>query len=125
MNPVIEQLEDFVKTVGYIGTKWLEDDLMRVYVRKGRHMCGKKMKLTLDIANVTVFEEGKGTFSRFIAKAHELNPWDATYVECVQNERLASWLFRNGWSVVEQGGIPESFYLLKKPEQEYELSGMI
>jgi hypothetical protein len=112
---VLEQLAEFVADAeGKLAqSKWLEDNKMRVYVRRGFHNLDGKPRICLDIANVTVFEEQQGTWTEFAAKAHEMNPWDCTFVECVHNEHLASWLLRSGFTPTEA---MESFYLPKNME---------
>jgi len=111
---VLEQLKEFLVISGsrLTANRWLFDDKMRVYVRKGRRrLDGKELKTTLDIATVDVYEQSQGTFRNFLAEAHELNPWDATYAECVVNPRLAMFFVNKGWVPVNGG---ESFYFLKE-----------
>lgn len=93
-------------------SQWLGDDEMKVYVRKGRHMVDGKMRITLDIAAVEVYEQSQGTFKNFLQRAHETHPWDGTYAECVHNPRLAVFFIRDGWLPINMG---ESFYLPKTP----------
>jgi len=114
-DDLINQLAHFIqrsreKTTG--SREWLVTEQMRVYVRKATHMLGKRMGITLDIAAVEVEEEyqRKGYWSQFIRKAHKMNPWDATYMECVHSDILLHWCHRHGWERVNE----ESFYLLKK-----------
>src|SRR5215831_2044609 len=107
-----EMLADWMRRVGdrkYMTNEWLEADDMKVYVRRGYHQCG----FCLDVASVEVYDKGEGTFTRFLEAAHAMNPWDATFVECVNNERLAAFLLRNGFRRYE--GDPHSFYLKKGP----------
>ncbi|HZX77309.1 hypothetical protein [Lysobacter sp.] len=56
--------------------------------------CVDEAATTLDIASVCVSStvQGRGWFTAFLAIADALNPWDATYVECVHNVRLAAFL---------------------------------
>ena len=111
---VLEQLAEFIEGANsrYTANSWLSDDKMNVYVRKGFHViANNKAAWTLDIASVVVHKQKQGTWTDFIHKAHELNPWEATFVECVHNPILAAWLGRNGWQVAP-GLIPESFFLL-------------
>src|SRR6516162_1305628 len=85
----IEMLTEWIRRVGnrkYMTNEWLMADDMKVYVRRGYHVCG----FCLDVASVEVYDKGQGTFTRFLEVAHALNPWDATFVECVHNERLAA-----------------------------------
>lgn len=124
---IIEQLQAFLKEAeeSYHARQWLADDKMKVYVRKGRHAISPgKIATTLDIASVEVDEEyqRQGVWSDFIQKAHELNPWEATYVECVHNPHLAESLLRHGWMPVSQPGLysPESFFMPKDVAKYYE-----
>lgn len=120
---VLEQLADFIKnTENGVRNLWLEDDVMRVYVRKGMHILsqGQRASITLDIAAVEVDEEkrGRGHWSEFLTKAHEMNPWDATFVECVHNPELAASLMRQGW-MNAPGVVMESFFLPKDMDKYY------
>lgn len=101
-----------------IRNKWIDDENMKVYVRKGYRLINKKMVQTLDIASIAVDEDKRrmGFCSKFLEEAHELNPWDATFVECVLNQNLACHLLRNGWNMKEE---ENSFYKLKKEIKEF------
>jgi hypothetical protein len=106
----IEMLTEWIRRVGnrkYMTNEWLMADDMKVYVRRGYHVCG----FCLDVASVEVYDKGQGTFTRFLEVAHALNPWDATFVECVHNERLAAFLVRKGFA--RDTADPQSFYLKK------------
>lgn len=113
---VIESLKEFLSESEklIINRKWIDDDDMKVYVRKSRRLLTPDLiSVCLDIASVEVEEEkqGKGIFSSFLEKAHEMNPWDATYIECVVNQKLRAFLEREGWT---QGKTDtQSFFLLK------------
>lgn len=119
---VIEQLADFIKQAeDGIRNLWLSDDIMKVYVRMGRHIIGTgKISVTLDIASVEVEEEnqGRGVWTEFLEKAHEMNPWEATYVECVHNPILATSLIRHGWMPVPLSS--ESFFMPKDIQKYFE-----
>lgn len=121
MQTLIQQLEQFLQEAEerFVFTKWLADDKMKVYVRKGRHILSPavgKAQITLDVASVDVLEEfqGQGLFSEFLEKAHEMNPWEATYVENVLNPRLGAFLVRSGW-MVDTRTVPESYFMPKNP----------
>lgn len=121
---VLEQLADFIKnTESGLRSLWLEDDVMKVYVRKGYHVIhqGGKAAITLDIAAVEVIEEkrGQGHWADFVTKAHEMNPWEATFVECVHNPELAASLMKHGW-MVAPGVAMESFFLPKDIGKYYD-----
>lgn len=116
MKSISEQLDKFIKDSEYrfINNLWLRDDSMSVYVRKARHVLYPgKMSLTLDIAAVEVEEkmQRQGIFTRFLSKAHALNPWEATFVENAHAPHLAKFLMTHGW--LSQHLFPESFFMLK------------
>lgn len=73
-----------------------------VYARKARRMINGKMTSTLDIANISVDGglRGNGIGIAVIEKMHELNPYQATYVESLLNENLHQRLLRDGWETV-------------------------
>ena len=124
---IIQQLSDFIKDAEEFHTrsKWLQDENMKVYVRKAFHIVyPKKQMSTLDIAAIDVDEDkqNQGLCTKFLKEAHELNPWQATYVECVHNPILISLLMRNGWIGVTTSDplsslSPESYFLPKDMEK--------
>lgn len=74
---------------------------MKAYVRKAEHsmVFSQSLITSLDIAAVEVYQEyrGQGKFKDFLNYAHEINPWQATYVESVNSDRLRDFLFRDHW----------------------------
>jgi len=113
-KPVIEQLKDFIEMAkGRINAnQWLEDDMMKVYVRKSSRLVSGQRMNTLDIANIDVTEPGHGTGGKFFEQAHEMNPWLATYFESVLNNRLGRYLLKHGYKI-DPGVFPLSYYKLK------------
>jgi GNAT superfamily N-acetyltransferase len=121
---ITQQLLDFIEKAenGNIRSLWIGNNTISVYVRKGYHRIinkqgQEKIEQTLDIAAVEVDEKmrGQGLFTKFLEEAHKINPWKATYVECVHNRDLALFLLRNGY-VCAPGVSMESFFLLKENE---------
>jgi hypothetical protein len=113
----IDQLKIFIENASesrFGKSEWLHFDFMQVYVRKGFHKIENKLCTCLDIASIEVDEEkqNQGLFKNFLLQAHDLNPWDATYIENVLNPHLAKHLIKNGWIQ-----IGESFYKTKTFEQ--------
>lgn len=99
---IIDQLTTFIEESKNkrVNNTWLEDDLIKIYIRKGRRLYKGDPFTTLEIANVSIEEEinqKKGLFSAFLTKAHELNPWQATYIENVINPFLFNHLLKKGW----------------------------
>jgi len=101
---------------------WLYGLEMEIYVRKGHHFLieEKTTKETylnslttcLDIANVTVYDKGRGVFSMFLREMEKIQPWDAIYVESVQTERFCRHLERCGY-VKQLDSIPPAYYKFK------------
>ncbi len=82
--------------------RWLEEPVMKVYVRKACHILqlnDRRALTTLDIANIEVIESErcKGHGFNFINTAHALNPYQATYIETVSSQRFADRLLKDGW----------------------------
>lgn len=129
----VEALADWIRRVGdrkYLTNEWLYADDLKVYVRKGFHMCGQdsvlpvdqrqtstpwrfmKPLVCLDLASIEVYEKKQGVFTAFLEAAHAMNPWEATYIECVQNDFLTLFLEKKGF--IRQGDeLVPNFYLLK------------
>jgi hypothetical protein len=88
----IDQLKEYLEDANkrrFILPKWISDDRIAAYVRKGHHILPdtKQLMTTLDIANVIVSGKYRrqGIFKNFLAEAHNLNPWYATFVENILN----------------------------------------
>ena len=125
---LLEQLTEFIGESEKWGhrSKWIGDDFMKVYVRRANHIVSpKKSMATLDIASIDVAEEkqNQGLCTKFLKDAHEINPWEATYVECVHNPLLASMLMRRGWIGVTTSDLSVGFgtesYFLPKDMDKY------
>lgn len=119
----IELLKEFVAKHKEGGGKrcineWLVGDDMEVYVRRSvyRSIGGDRL-VCLDIANIEVAEKGQGHFTEFLRDAHAINPWGATYVESVLEERLHDFLTKEGF-LVQPLSLPVSYYKLTGASNE-------
>lgn len=117
---IIEQLKEFIEIAEskYSHNSWIQDDKIKVYLRKGRHVVHPHiLATTLDIGAVEVDEkfQKQGIWTNFLNQAITLNPWEGVYIECVHNLDLAASLFKRGWFQVAQSitSAPESFYMPK------------
>lgn len=118
-KPVLEQLEEaflpiaMKRRFGY--NLWLADKYMEVYVRRSVRTLELPMMNTLDIASIVVHEEyqRQGRCKAFLDKAHDLNPWDATFIENVHNPFLAAWLRSQPDWIELANHDTSSFYKLK------------
>jgi|694.fasta_scaffold12015_38 hypothetical protein len=88
---------------------WIQDDYMSVYVRKAKRFLDKSFLTTLDIASVEVEESKRncGLWSNFLRQSHEINPYQATYVESVLNPILFESLSKHGWIIAGEN----NFYM--------------
>lgn len=93
---------------------WIDDGVMEVYVRKAHHLCGALVLETIDVANVTIFDEkdrGCGLFTGFLEHVEDYQ--QVVYVENLLNPRLAVFFDKRGYLRVKNTGdidwIP-SFY---------------
>lgn len=106
MTSCIEQLHEFIDscpTTWRPRNAWLEDRFMNVYVRFGCHYLRPAYPhkvLCLDIAVIAVkFKHwNTGHCRRFIQQAHEIHPWQATFVECANSPVLDAALPRWGYT---------------------------
>jgi hypothetical protein len=113
-----EQLREFIRIADaryWPCNTWIYSDTMDVYVRKGGHLLDE-VRTCLDIASITVREDQRrqGHFVRFVTAAHEMHPWEATYIENAHNPIIRDWCERHGWvragSRIDQD---HHYYLLK------------
>lgn len=84
-------------------TEWLADYYMKAYVRlNNRYLLGV-IKTSLDIAAVEVEEQYRrqGRFKDFLLYAHDINPRQVTYIECVNNPDLQNYLRKDNWIEIE------------------------
>lgn len=114
---ILEQLANFIdetKFQRFGSRRWLATSTMKVYVRRGHHAIAGKMAECLDIATIDVDHRhrGMGLCREFLTKAHEMNPWEFTYVESVVNPILAVSLLKRGYTALEH---VENCYYLKTP----------
>lgn len=77
---------------------WINNDEMEVYIRKGVIREFNNIEyVTLDIANVRVFDKGKGVFTQFLKELESVNPYDAIYIESVLEKRFFDFFLKNGY----------------------------
>ena len=110
--PIIEVLADFIRRANerrFGMCEWLDGEEMTVYVRRSvpRVLNDGERYTTLDIASIEVHNRGQGVFTRFLEEAHAMHPYQATYIECVQNERFAVYLRQLGLIQVDLPGLAD------------------
>lgn len=112
-EPMERQLRLFLSHT-HARCDWLEDDIMKVFLRKSYRRIWNERVWTMDIANVVVTEKyrGKGYFRAFIQKSElllrELRPdLVGIYIENVQQERFRDSLPRMGFDGVSSSGWQE------------------
>ena len=80
---------------------WMENDHLKFFVRSGYHMADRAPRRCIDIANVTVYKPGRGTFTRFLehveAKVLERRPDHLIYIENVLRPRFQHFFERRGY----------------------------
>lgn len=108
----LEQLKNFIeraKPIKFGERTWIENEKIKVYVRKAHRLINKQMLVSLDLATIEVAPsfQNQGLCSNFIKSAHAVNPFDITFIENVLDENLRRHLIKNDW--ISAG---ESFYKL-------------
>jgi hypothetical protein len=95
MKNISIQVLEFLKLSYH--NKWLCDNKMAVYVRKGHHIgSDNKMHLFFDIASVEVKEkfQKQGIFKNFLLECQKIQLYDGIFIENVLNEHLKKYLQR-------------------------------
>ncbi len=118
---MIDLLSEWMKRVenkSFMTNDWLYGSDMQLYVRKSTprllegRLAGRERKaICLDLASFEVYKKGEGRFAEFLRQAHEMNPWDATYVECVHNIGLRGFLSKSGMHMQQGTEELPSYYL--------------
>lgn len=110
---ILDQIKDFCVQEKFPSSIWVRDETAKIYIRLSKRYLNDEMLNCFDIANIEVFNKGKGIFSKQLLPAIiAMNPCDVIYVECVHNKRFAKYLAKNGWNEQNFGGAP-SFYKKK------------
>ncbi len=99
---IYKMLENYfneMKDKIYLTNRWLETKKIKVYVRRSQRLINGSQFTCFDIANINVKESqrGKGIFTEFLNKAHEMNPWEVTYIENVNDERFRKFFEKQGF----------------------------
>ena len=110
MNDINELLNLFLVSNPIRGNSWLENEFIRVYVRRSRRLLNNEIFSSIDIANVIVNEKylKQHIFKNFILFCESL---DNVYVESVLNPELENMLIKNNYTRHEIH--TSSFYKLK------------
>lgn len=96
---------------------WLKEEKYEYYVRKTRRILPPKrdgiLRMTLDLANITGYDRGKGRFTPFLERiekqAFDAN-FKAVFIENVVTERFADYFRKHGYE--ELPSLPPCFYKL-------------
>lgn len=97
-----ELLDEFMNSK--VPCKWIENDVLGVYIRKGIHRIHGELLNTIDIANIRSIpnqHRGKGYFKSFMLKIESYNK--PVYVECIHNPRLLEMLNKHGYQTLIEG----------------------
>lgn len=105
MLDIVYQLNNFMESS--INNKWLVDDSLSIYVRKGKHCVSesKQITYTIDIANIKQIAEryeGKGYFRTFMIQSEQFGI--PVMVENIYNPKLINMLKKNGYTIIKKDG---------------------
>ncbi len=107
------QLEQFMQSP--LRNKWLEDDNIKVYVRKSQRNIGQnKLYSFLDLASFEVVEQNKGTFTNFLTELLRRYPNVNLYVESILNPKVESILKKFNFVYHTNDPFNVNMYLLAK-----------
>lgn len=85
-----------------IRNTWIYLDTMHVYIRKSHKTYDYKIVECLDLANIEVFEPGKGIFTKTLDEI--LKKYDNIYVESILNRRFYEFLINKGFEPHKNDG---------------------
>jgi hypothetical protein len=122
---VEEQLSEFminnpaITVLGVGRNRWLEDETLKVYVRRSIRFLNDCRYNMLDVANIAASPPGQGRFTKFLDYAERMRPYQGIFIESVINRRLAEFLdnrryteqINNGQTLAEQT-LVSNFYIL-------------
>ena len=83
----------------------LEDKTMQVYVRKSKRLLPHGYTETLDIANTSVRNRGKGRFTAFLTYVETTSP-RVVFIENVLEGRFLKFFMLRGYHLVEGSNPP-------------------
>jgi len=109
----VQSFDDFL--AGSFPNLWIYgDDIISVYVRKGKRFINGGWFTCFDIGTITINEQyqGNGIGIKVIDYLHSNHPYRATLVESILNQRLYDRLKREHWNDV-QNSVPPSLFKLK------------
>ena len=66
---------------------WIDSPELKVYLRRAKRFINGNKEITLEIANVSVYNRGQKTFTQFLEMVERMSPW-TIYVENVLEERF-------------------------------------
>lgn len=98
-NTILNQVDDFMQSIEH--NRWLSDDILHIYVRKGIHYIDSQIVNTFDVANIETIPEqykGQGYFKDFMIKVESLGL--PVFVESIQSSELVTMLVKNGYTMV-------------------------
>ncbi len=110
---IYKMLENYfheMKDKNFGSNRWLETRKIKVYVRKSKRILNEIGSfICFDIANINIKESqrGKGIFTEFLNKSHEMNPWQVTYIENVLEERFQKFFEKQGF--IKEINLPSYF----------------
>ncbi len=97
---IIDEVDKFM--LSSTTNKWIGDNYLMVYVRKGRRIIDGSIYNTFDVANIKNEPkfQCKGHFKAFMLKVESLDL--PVFVECIHNPNLVTMLVKNGYNIIKQ-----------------------
>jgi N-acetylglutamate synthase-like GNAT family acetyltransferase len=108
MINILKEYFDRMKDKSYLTNEWLNNGEMKIYVRKSVRCIDSRKLIAFDIVSVEVRNKGKGYFTKFLNEAHNLNPWNITYIENVFFTRFQRFFEKNGY--IKIGNLIPCYY---------------
>lgn len=114
INNIVDQIESFLNSP--LRNTWLDNDIIKVYVRKGSHIVEGKTNKFLDIANIQIEVQSKGTYTLMLSKIMQRFPTQNIFVESIMDERFLNFHTKQGFKVqYVNNDSTNCVYILKTP----------
>ena len=115
-DDTINLIQDFM--ISKQRSTWIESDIMNLFIRKSLYLIEGKMRSFIDLASVTIFEEGQGHFTSLIKNLIKTYPNKNIYAQNILNPIVQHILNKFGFKVDEKNSSDECviMYLLQNDE---------
>lgn len=111
VDDILNQIYDFL--LSPVKNTWIENDEIKIYVRKSKRYFKGKVFDFFDFATIEVENTGQGLFTQILKKFEETYPEKNIFIESVLTERFADYIKNKLGFEEEPNNISNNFYKIK------------